>query len=114
MAGELKDKISSADVQRPKLLQEAGSIAGAKKYNVLVKLSNISRPATANRRQTTEDAQAIVDKQSRVEATKKELAVRDKKFVGEGYYTGMVAPYPRANNYLYNKRTGKGTTSFEE
>ena len=110
---ELRQQIYPLDVQRPQLLQEAGSIAGAKKFNVLVKISKIDREETVNPKPKSESARKILDRQAQVEETKKEVAKDNGNFVGEEFYIGMSSPYPKANNFLHNKRSGVGTTQFQ-
>ena len=110
---ELRQQIYPLDVQRPKLLQES-SIASAQAFNQIIKISTIQREKTLNPILETESAERIIERQRDIELTKKEVAIKDKKYTGEQYYVGMITPYPRANNFLYNERNNVGTTSFEK
>lgn len=112
---ELNNVISPFNVQRPKLLQEAGSIANAQYFNQIVKQGEIiKRKQNLNPVPRSESARKILAHQQNVEASQEEVAVENKKFTGKGFYLGTISPYPRPNNFLHNRRSGQGTTNFEE
>jgi hypothetical protein len=108
---ELNPKISPFDVARPKLLQKS-SIASAQDFNVIIEQSKINRKETLNPVPKTEDVNKKFSDAKKVEQSQMEVAKNRKQETSSQYFVGMSAPYPRANNFLHNKRTGDGTTNF--
>lgn len=110
---ELKTTISPFDVAKPQLLERAGSIAEAQKYNVLVEQSRITKAQTKNPVPKSENTREIHKAIRENFDDQIEVGKNMRNVTGNQFYTGSASPYPTPNNFLHNARTGSGTTNFE-
>jgi len=110
---ELPDRITTADVARPQILQES-NISNAQTYNQRVKQSNIIREKNLNPIPRSEDVNIIIRSNQKLVNDQKQKGKEDKKFTSDITLFGSISPYPNPNNFLLNKRTGNKTTSWKK